>query len=133
MSSITMSLSTQNFTQKGQGCIMKLRLTLQKGDKQTAQISGTNVDKINYENIEDNMDTNEDGDRNDWGPPAGQQDFPLMKLLQTSREQTWKNNRKTASKNKLQHHQMKLRKSKLLTERTQMPTQLVRKFHKPQN
>ena len=68
--------STQNSTQKGHGCVMKLRLTLQKGDKQTAQISGTNVDKINYENIEDNMDTNEDGDRNDWGPPAGQQRLP---------------------------------------------------------
>ena len=47
--------------------------TYKGGQTNGAQTSRTHVENINYENIEDNMDTNEDGDRNDWGPPAGQQ------------------------------------------------------------
>ena len=45
----------------------------QTKEVQPSKEQSTNLKDIHYENIEDSMDLNEDGDRNDWGLPAGQQ------------------------------------------------------------
>ena len=87
-------------------------------DEQTnrPQTNPSHVDNINYDEVDENMDTNEGGgDRNGWGLLHAKKDYLPMKIP------------RMANNSKLQlhhHHQKNLTKSKPPLQRMPRPTLL---------